>query len=44
MKGGDLADEFKTAEMKYKPYIKKSTSFELSYKHQKREREKINRY
>ena len=32
MKGGDLADEFKTAEMKYKPYIKKSTSFELSYK------------
>ncbi len=32
LKGGDLMDEFKTAELKYKPYIKKSTIFELSYK------------
>jgi 16S rRNA (guanine527-N7)-methyltransferase len=32
MKGGDLNDEFKTAELKYKPHIKKSTVFELSYK------------
>lgn len=32
MKGGDLTDEFKKAEMKYGPYIKKSTIFELHYK------------
>lgn len=32
VKGGDLQDEFKTAEMKYKSYIKKSTIFELAYK------------
>ncbi|MFH1194477.1 MAG: 16S rRNA (guanine(527)-N(7))-methyltransferase RsmG [bacterium] len=32
VKGGDLDDEFKTAEMKYKSYIKKSTIFELAYK------------
>lgn len=32
VKGGDLADEFKTAELKYKAFIKKSTIFELSYK------------
>lgn len=32
MKGGDLEDEFKKAELKYKSCIKKSTTFELSYK------------
>ncbi len=32
LKGGDLDQEFKTAEMKYKAYIKKSTIFELAYK------------
>jgi len=32
VKGGDLNEEFKTAEMKYKSYIKKSTIFELAYK------------
>jgi 16S rRNA (guanine527-N7)-methyltransferase len=32
MKGGDLQDEFAKAEMKFKPYIKKSTIFELNYK------------
>jgi len=32
IKGGDLIDEFKTAELKYKSHIKKSTVFELSYK------------
>ncbi len=32
LKGGDLEEEFKKAEMKYKSYIKKSTVFELSYK------------
>jgi 16S rRNA (guanine527-N7)-methyltransferase len=32
MKGGDLEQEFKTAEMKYKSYIKKSTIFEMAYK------------
>ena len=32
IKGGDLDSEFKTAEMKYKAYIKKSTIFELAYK------------
>ncbi|MFC2134133.1 16S rRNA (guanine(527)-N(7))-methyltransferase RsmG [Bacteroidota bacterium] len=32
VKGGDLDIEFKTAEMKYKSYIKKSTIFELAYK------------
>lgn len=32
IKGGDLNDEFKTAELKYKAHIKKSTVFELSYK------------
>jgi len=32
IKGGDLDDEFKKAEMKFKPYIKKSTIFELFYK------------
>jgi len=32
IKGGDLEDEFKTANTKYKAYIKKHTIFELSYK------------
>jgi len=32
VKGGDLQDEYKKAEMKYKPQIKKSTIFELSYR------------
>lgn len=32
VKGGNLEDEFKTAETKYKAYIKKHTFFELSYK------------
>jgi len=32
MKGGDLQDEFMKAEIKFKPYIKKSTIFELNYK------------
>jgi 16S rRNA (guanine527-N7)-methyltransferase len=32
VKGGDLTDEFKKAEMKYKSYIKKSTVYELHYK------------
>jgi len=32
IKGGDLDSEYKTAEMKYKAYIKKSTIFELAYK------------
>ena len=32
VKGGDLMEEFKTAELKYKAHIKKSTIFELSYK------------
>jgi 16S rRNA (guanine527-N7)-methyltransferase len=32
VKGGDLMDEFKKAEMKYKAYIKKSTIYDLSYK------------
>ena len=32
MKGGDLTEEFKKAEMKYKSYIKKSTVYELNYK------------
>ena len=31
-KGGDLIEEFKNAELKYKAFIKKSTIFELSYK------------
>ena len=32
IKGGDLMDEFKTAELKYKSFIKKSTIFEPAYK------------
>jgi len=32
MKGGDLTDEFKEAELKFKAHIKKSTVFDLSYK------------
>ena len=32
MKGGDLVDELKTTELKYKAFIKKSTLFELAYK------------
>ncbi len=32
IKGGNLENEFKTAEIKYKSYIKKSTIFELAYK------------
>lgn len=32
VKGGDLMDEFKTTELKYKSFIKKSTIFELAYK------------
>ena len=32
MKGGDLVDELKATEIKYKAFIKKSTLFELAYK------------
>jgi 16S rRNA (guanine527-N7)-methyltransferase len=32
IKGGDVDEEFKKAEMKYKAFIKKSTIFELYYK------------
>jgi len=32
MKGGDLDEEYKKAELKYKSFIKKSTVFELAYK------------
>ncbi len=32
MKGGNLDEEYKKAEIKYKPYIKKSTIYELYYK------------
>jgi 16S rRNA (guanine527-N7)-methyltransferase len=32
MKGGDLADEFTKAEIKYKSHIKKSTIYDLHYK------------
>ncbi|MFC2083503.1 16S rRNA (guanine(527)-N(7))-methyltransferase RsmG [Bacteroidota bacterium] len=32
IKGGDINSEYKTAELKYKAYIKKSTIFELAYK------------
>jgi len=32
IKGGDLNGEYKTAELKYKAHIKKSTIFELAYK------------
>jgi len=32
MKGGDLTEEFKKAETKYKAHIKKSTVYELAYK------------
>jgi 16S rRNA (guanine527-N7)-methyltransferase len=32
MKGGDLTEEFKKAELKYKSYIRKSTVYELHYK------------
>lgn len=32
IKGGNLDEEFKKAEMKYKAHIKKSTTFELYYK------------
>jgi 16S rRNA (guanine527-N7)-methyltransferase len=32
MKGGDLDEEYQKAELKYKSCIKKSTTFELSYK------------
>jgi len=32
LKGGDLEDEFQKMMLKYKPYIKKSTTFELYYK------------
>jgi 16S rRNA (guanine527-N7)-methyltransferase len=32
MKGGDLVDEFKLAETKYKSFIKKSTIYDLYYK------------
>lgn len=32
IKGGDLDEEFQKAFLKYKPYIRKSTIFELSYK------------
>ena len=32
VKGGDLTEEFKKAEMKYKSYIRKSTVYELYYK------------
>jgi 16S rRNA (guanine527-N7)-methyltransferase len=32
VKGGDMEEEYKKAELKYKAYIKKSTTFELFYK------------
>ena len=32
MKGGDLNEEFGKAELKYKAFIKKSTTYELAYK------------
>ena len=32
MKGGDLTEEFRKAETKYKAFIKKSTTYELAYK------------
>lgn len=32
IKGGDLTEEFQKAEIKYKPFIKKSTVYELHYK------------
>lgn len=32
LKGGELDDEIKKTELKYKPHIKKLTTFELSYK------------
>ena len=32
IKGGNLEEEFKKAELKYKAYIKKHTNFDLSYK------------
>ena len=32
IKGGDLAEEFQKAELKYKSFIKKSTVYELAYK------------
>jgi 16S rRNA (guanine527-N7)-methyltransferase len=32
LKGGDLEEEYKKAELKYKAHIKKSTTFELYYK------------
>jgi 16S rRNA (guanine527-N7)-methyltransferase len=32
MKGGDLAEEFSKAELKYKSFIKKSTVYDLHYK------------
>lgn len=32
LKGGDLSEEIKKAEMKYKAYIKKMTIFEMAYK------------
>jgi 16S rRNA (guanine527-N7)-methyltransferase len=32
LKGGNLDEEYKKAELKYKAYIKKSTIFELAYK------------
>jgi 16S rRNA (guanine527-N7)-methyltransferase len=32
LKGGNLDDEYKKAELKYKAYIKKSTIYELAYK------------
>lgn len=32
IKGGDLDEEFKKAELKYKSFIKKSTIYELAYK------------
>ncbi len=32
LKGGDIEDEFKKAELKYKSFIKKFTIFDLSYK------------
>jgi 16S rRNA (guanine527-N7)-methyltransferase len=32
LKGGDIEEEFQKAMLKYKPYIKKSTIFELFYK------------
>jgi len=40
LKGGDLSEEFHTAETKYKPRIKKSTIYDLNYKPSNQRNEK----